>query len=197
MNERHFLWPVLILVSLGALVVVAGLSWWRALLPPWLEPAALELPAQAPAPSLPPAATAQPVRQTAQVYWLASDGSPVSKPLKVKAKSDQVTLAQALETLLQGPTDPNLTSAIPQGTRLLNLQVKGDNIYLDLSSDFERGGGSASMLGRMTQVVYTATSVQPKANLWLSVEGQPLDLLGGEGLEIPQPATRQDFGDRN
>ena len=83
-------------------------------------------------------------------------------------------------------------SAIPANTALLDLSVNENGVYVDLSGEFEGGGGSASMIGRLTQVMYTATSLDAKQPVWLSVDGEPLELLGGEGLEISQPMTRAD-----
>ncbi|MBC6435773.1 spore germination protein, partial [Nostoc sp. HG1] len=36
-------------------------------------------------------------------------------------------------------------------------------------------------------------TLQPKAKVWIDVEGKPLEILGGEGLEIERPMTRQSF----
>ena len=99
----------------------------------------------------------------------------------------------AIETLLNGSPDQTLTTTIPQGTQLRSLTVKPDGIHIDLSAAFTTGGGSASMMGRLGQVLYTATSIDPSAPVFLSVGGQPLETLGGEGLMLDQPMTRQVF----
>lgn len=94
------------------------------------------------------------------------------------------------------PTLDRLSSTIPRGTRLLSLQIKPDGIDLNLSQNFTQGGGSASMIYRVAQVLYTATSLDPQAKVYLSVEGKLLDEetpLGGEGLILQQPLTRQQF----
>jgi spore germination protein GerM len=85
-------------------------------------------------------------------------------------------------------------ASVPTNTRLLSLQVEQDGVYIDLSREFTIGGGSTSMINRVTQVVYTATSLNPNAQVYISIEGQKLDdgnPLAGEGLMVSYPTSRQ------
>ena len=142
----------------------------------------------------------QTTSQTVPVYWVKNTGDkfevvPTQVALKESGKPD-ITLQAAFNNLLAGPKDATVSSEIPKGTKLRSLSVKNDGVYVDLSAEFTSGGGSSSMTGRLGQVVYTATSLKPDAKVWISVEGKPLELLGGEGLEVAQPSTRQTF-DKN
>lgn len=52
------------------------------------------------------------------------------------------------------------------------------------------------MIYRVAQVLYTATSIDSQAPVFLSIAGKPLNdyyLLGGEGLLLEYPLTRQKF----
>ena len=71
--------------------------------------------------------------------------------------------------------------------------MSSKGVYLNLSDAFTQGGGSESMMGRLGQILYTASSVDPNMPVWISVEGKLLETLGGEGLMLEQPITRQWF----
>ena len=138
--------------------------------------------------------------QTVQVYWVKDasgkfEGVPTKVAVKQADKPD-AALQAAFNSLLTGPKDGTVSSEIPKGTKLRSLSVKNDGVYVDLSAEFTSGGGSTSMTSRLGQVIYTATSLKPNTKVWISVEGKPLELLGGEGLEVAQPSTRQSF-DKN
>jgi spore germination protein GerM len=113
--------------------------------------------------------------------------------LAQKSASDRDVLETALERLLEGSQSATYTTTIPAGTKLLSLKLAKDGIHLDLSQAFTTGGGSESMIERLAQLLYTATSLDPKARVWIDVEGQPLEVLGGEGLMVDRPMTRQEF----
>ncbi len=139
-----------------------------------------------------------PINNVAQItitaYLIeARENKFVAVPIPVKAKNNEEAIATALKNIITEKKE-NLYSAIPEGTQILSLAIANNNdIRLNLSKEFTTGGGSASMRGRLIQLLYTATSLNPNANLFLSVEGKPLESLGGEGVEVTQPLRRQSF----
>jgi spore germination protein GerM len=153
----------------------------------------------------------QPIVLQPQIYLLRTEGEEFFlEPKAISLDANllpEAALRVALEQLFSTPTVGHavattpltstiLTSTIPAGSRLLALAIDSTGVYVDLSSEFASGGGSTSMIYRVGQVVFTATSLDPKAKVFLSVEGQPLDEnhpLGGEGLLLQYPTTRQSF----
>jgi spore germination protein GerM len=132
-----------------------------------------------------------------QVYWLRSNGKKlVLAPSKVSVEAGNTPsekLKASLERLLQGPANSDVSSSIPTGTKLNSLKVAKDGVHVNLNKTFTSGGGSTSMQARLGQVIYTASSLNAAAPVWLSIDGEPLAVLGGEGLEVSQPMTREDF----
>ena len=133
-----------------------------------------------------------------KIYWLTAKDNDValsasSLEIEDAELSSQDKLAKALERLLKGPANANVSSAIPEATKLYKVSVKSDGVHVNLSKDFTVGGGSLSMQGRLGQVIYTASSLSPQTPIWISIEGEPLQVLGGEGLEVSQPITRKEF----
>jgi len=130
---------------------------------------------------------------TVTAYLIESrDNKFVAVPVPVKAQNKEVAISTALKNIITEKKD-NLYSAIPEGTEVLSLTINNNDIRIDLSKQFTTGGGSNSMKGRLIQLLYTATSLNPDANLFISVEGKPLEYLGGEGVEVSQPMRRQNF----
>lgn len=160
------------------------------LIPPGTSPDAA---AQKPQPKSVPT----PNEAALQVYWLKGSGSDIAlaaAPVKFSSTARaEAPLKAALEQLLAGPSNSTFTTTIPKNTQLNSLAVRQDGIHVDLSRSFTQGGGSASMTARVAQVLYTATSLNPNAQVWLSIDGKPLQTLGGEGLILDQPLTRKQF----
>jgi len=100
----------------------------------------------------------------------------------------------AVRALLNGPTATErvhgLSSAVPVGTRLLGLSIRDRVASVDLSSRFASGGGSASMTGRLGQLVYTLTAIRGVNAVNLRIEGRLVHVFSGEGLILRQPLSR-------
>jgi spore germination protein GerM len=139
--------------------------------------------------------------ETVKIWRLDDDGKktflvPQERQVpQENSKDPDVLVKRPLASLLAsaGKPDGKLTSTIPVGTKLLSANVKPDGIHIDLSKEFTKGFGATSMIGRLGQIIYTATSQNPDAPVWISVEGKPLETLGDVGAEIRQPITRQQY----
>ena len=172
----------------AALAAGGGLAWWS-FQPPNVPSNVTPNVVQNPHP-----ATTE--SNTASIYLLKDTGKNLELvPLPIEVNTDQpnTVLTAAFNSLLTNINNGTASSTIPEGTELRSVKILDDGIHVDLSTEFTTGGGSASMIGRLAQVIYTATTLQPEAKVWIDVEGKPLEILGGEGLEIERPMTRQSF----
>jgi len=102
----------------------------------------------------------------------------------------------ALTELLGGPTSEERTAdlftEIPEGTRLLGLTIEGTLATVDLSSEFESGGGTLSMTLRLDQILDTLFAFPTIESIAFRIDGAPVEAIGGEGLMVSPPITRSD-----
>ncbi len=130
---------------------------------------------------------------SARAYFVRAE-----KVAPVRRSVEAATPARgALESLLAAPTAEDvaagLSSAIPAGTTLLGLDIAAGVATADLSGQFGSGGGSLSMQERVAQVVYTLTQFPTVQKVAFRMDGAPVTMLGGEGLMIGTPQTRNDW----
>ena len=113
-----------------------------------------------------------------------------------KAPLDAVLIERrvkwAIDQLLKGPTAEEKIKGyftdIPPETTVKKVYSKDNEIYVDLSAHFESGGGSSSILQRVSELQHTIQAVPDLHNpVHLLIEGNKDDTIGGEGLEIPDP----------
>ena len=119
--------------------------------------------------------------------------------LRAMPKSSAVATA-AMKALLAGPAsnesdERGLTSAVPEGSRLLGLTIKDGIATIDLSGEYESGGGSASTFYRLGQVVYTLTQFSTVQSVVFQVEGRTVNVFGSEGVVLDGPVGRVEYGD--
>lgn len=205
-NKNRFSLPMVAAITGAVLAAGVGVAWWAK--STFEEDAIVSRPNPAPIVESEVPAVPEPITQKklVEICWLNPTGDKIelvsnTMTFQKSVKSKRV-LETALETLFaQPPEDSPYTTAIPEGTKLLDVTTKKDGIHLNLSQEFISGGGSASMTSRLAQVIYTATSSnagnrsdnRASQRVWISVEGKSLTNLGQEGLIINQPMTRKDF----
>jgi Immunoglobulin-like domain of bacterial spore germination/Sporulation and spore germination len=104
--------------------------------------------------------------------------------------------AEAVRLLLgTGGGSGAATTAIPPETRLLGIDLDAGVATVDLSSEFESGGGSRSMFLRLAQVVYTVTQFETVNAVRFRLDGEPVEVFSGEGIVLDGPVGRRDYED--
>jgi hypothetical protein len=101
----------------------------------------------------------------------------------------------ALEELMRGPGDAgaDVGTQVPAGTRLLGLDISDGVATVDLSSEFESGGGRLSMTMRLAQVVFTLTQFETVDGVQFRLDGRPVNVFSGEGIVLDHPVGRKDY----
>jgi germination protein M len=126
---------------------------------------------------------------------LNGGGDPKLFPVRRSAQTLAVGRA-ALEELIAGPAAADgaeVSSAVPAGTQLLGLNIADGLATVDLSSEFESGGGSLSMQMRLAQVVFTLTQFSTVDRVEFRLDGEPVDVFSGEGIVLDGPVDRGDY----
>lgn len=177
---------------------------------PDLTPAPSGLPtasaaaSQAPGSSASPTSIPSPVGTSIVRAYFVLGGAPGSEglvPVLREVPKTTAVASAAMNAVLAGPTaaesgDRTITSGIPTGTRLLGLNINNGIATVDLSTEFDSGGGSASMQYRLAQVVYTLTQFSTVKSVVFQVEGQTVTVFGSEGITLDGPVGRADYADQ-
>jgi spore germination protein GerM len=131
------------------------------------------------------------------VYFVASEET--SFTLRTGYRRENVSGTQqqlviAVQRLIDGPNaseqQRGLVSSVPKTTKLLDLTLKGNEVTVNFSKDFETGGGLADIQGRLEQVFYTLTQPKDIDKVRLEIEGRPVSVFSSEGIMIENPWTR-------
>lgn len=105
---------------------------------------------------------------------------------------DGSKIKYAINCLILGPKPDEKSNGvyteIPAGTQLLGIVEKPDRVIVNLSVAFSAGGGTESVYKRLFQLIKTSKRNTEKP-VYLQINGQQADVIGGEGIMITQPLS--------
>jgi hypothetical protein len=171
---------------------------------PSAEPTGGETPSDQPTGSVGPSASPSGGTTTVRAYFfLGSFTHPAGLvPVLREIPATPAVATAAINALIDGPNAtemgarPAMYTTVPDGTRLLGLTIKDGVATVNLSQEFGSGGGSASVLGRLGQVVYTLTQFPTVHSVTFELDGQPATVFSGEGVILDHPVGRADYTDQ-
>ena len=98
----------------------------------------------------------------------------------------------AINELITGPSNDSEGFAImPKGTKVLSVNVNNNIATVDFSKEFQNNftGGSTGEIMLVGSIVDTLTDFKEIKSVRFTLEGQPLDILGGH-LDLTEPVSR-------
>lgn len=138
------------------------------------------------------------VYEVANVYFIAhnANGEEVYRAVKREYIPEYGSkLKFAVKALINGPSAKEkklgVYSEIPAGTRLISITESPSRVVINLTSDFENGGGTDSLYKRLFQLIKTV-KINSNLPLYLQLDGKQVEVIGGEGIMINQPLS-EDF----
>ncbi|MBR1753523.1 GerMN domain-containing protein [bacterium] len=138
---------------------------------------------------------AQPVeKETVSIYFIGQNSKKEDVYKIVKRDYDEERdgkkLDFAIHELLKGPSAKEsalgIYTEIPKETKLRAISNLNGKKYIDLSVDFEQGGGTDGLYKRLYQLIKTINK-NTTEDVYLKIEGREVDVIGGEGIMLSQP----------
>jgi spore germination protein GerM len=106
------------------------------------------------------------------------------------------TPESAMKALFEGPNTEELQkllrSAIPPGTRVLEVSRNGGELVVNLSSELQQLTGEALIDG-VAEIVLTGTEVTGISSVSIQIDGVPQQWPAASGTLQSAPLTRYDF----
>lgn len=136
--------------------------------------------------------------KTVKIYVTDTKGNLRSINRECDSAVQKSCFKYAIQELIKAPSQweksKGLSSEIPSSTKILSIREDSRNILIDLSGDFESGGGAESTYIRIHQLIKTANS-NTKLPVYLYINGKQKDVIGGEGVMIRQPLSERSLNE--
>ncbi|TYO96142.1 GerMN domain-containing protein [Desulfallas thermosapovorans] len=138
-----------------------------------------------------PAALTQEANTTIVLYFANNNGYLQAEQRTVK-KIPGIA-RQAIYELCRGPQSQSLAATIPDGTRLLDINIKDGLCIVNFSRELvaKHSGGSGAENATVYSIVNTLTQFSSINRVQILVEGQVVDSIAGH-LDVSVPITRDD-----
>ena len=98
----------------------------------------------------------------------------------------------AVYSLIGGPKQSEkahgVYTEVPAYSQVINISEQSDKVIVNLNSSFVTGGGADSLYKRLYQLIKTVKQ-NTSLPVYLFIDGQRADVVGGEGLMITQPLS--------
>lgn len=99
---------------------------------------------------------------------------------------------ETINALIAGPTnEAEGINVMPKGTKVLNVTINDKVATVDFNKEFQTNftGGSTGEIMLIGSIVDTLTEFKEINAVRFTLEGQPLDILGGH-LDLTEPVNR-------
>lgn len=183
------------------MVVVVGLIAFNVLMPkPEIKPEDVQVSERSvqeevietPAPS----ETAKTQKEYINVYFIGKNehNEEVYKAVKREYSKDidGSKIKYAVSSLIRGPKPEEkqrgVYTEIPSGSEVISITEQKDKVIVNLNSSFVTGGGTDSLYKRLYQLIKTV-HLNSTLPVYLYIDGQRADVVGGEGIMLSQPLT--------
>jgi hypothetical protein len=131
-----------------------------------------------------------------RIYLLSPEVLGQPRRLQSVARDVGDTAIGAMRALFEGPNTEELQallrSAIPTGTRLLDISQQGSQLLVNVSSELQQLTGEALIDG-VAQIVMTASEITGVSAVTIVIDGVPQQWPAGNGELQSAPLTRYDF----
>ena len=134
-----------------------------------------------------------------RIFLLSPEVIGQPRTLQSVARDVGDTPAEAMQALFEGPNSEELQrllrTAIPPGTRLLDVAQDGDELVVNVSSELQQLTGEALIDG-VAQIVFTASEISGISAVTIAIDGVSQQWPAASGELQSQPLTRYDFPGR-